>query len=63
MGFTRETASATTDRDVAAVGNEIARAVLDWLDTLLTFETIGILGASQGDSKPPVSGGEVTSTR
>ncbi len=47
-------ASATTDRDVAAVGNEIARAVLDWLDTLPTFETIGILGASQGDSKPPV---------
>jgi len=41
-------ASATTDSEVAAVGNEIARAVLDWLDTLPTFETIGILGVSQG---------------
>lgn len=41
-------ASATTDSDVAAVGNEVARAVLDWLDTLPTFATIGILGASQG---------------
>ena len=27
-------ASATTDTDVAAVGNEIARSVLGWLDTL-----------------------------
>jgi phospholipase/carboxylesterase len=41
-------ASATTDTDVAAVGNEIARSVLGWLDTLPAFETVGILGASQG---------------
>lgn len=41
-------ASATTDSDVAAVGNEIARSVLAWLDTLPEFETLGILGASQG---------------
>lgn len=41
-------ASATTDSDVAAVGNEIARSVLAWLETLPAFETVGILGASQG---------------
>jgi phospholipase/carboxylesterase len=41
-------ASATTDRDVAAIGNGIARAVLDWLETLPPFETVGVLGVSQG---------------
>ena len=41
-------ASATTDSEVAAVGNEIARSVLAWLDTLPAFETVGVLGASQG---------------
>jgi phospholipase/carboxylesterase len=41
-------ASAITDRDVAAVGNQIARSLLAWLDALPTFETLGILGASQG---------------
>lgn len=41
-------ASATTDGDVAAVGNEIARAVLAWLDTLPAFESVGVLGVSQG---------------
>lgn len=40
--------SATTDNDVAAVGDEIARIVLAWLDTLQAFETVGILGVSQG---------------
>ncbi len=41
-------ASATTENDIAALGNAIARSVLDWLDTLPALETIGILGASQG---------------
>jgi phospholipase/carboxylesterase len=41
-------AQAVTDPDVAAVGNEIARSVLSWLDALPAFETIGVLGASQG---------------
>jgi phospholipase/carboxylesterase len=43
-----QSARATTDNAVAAVGNEIARSVLVWLDTLPAFETVGILGASQG---------------
>lgn len=41
-------ANAITERDVAAVGNEIAQSVLAWLDALPTFETLGVLGASQG---------------
>jgi phospholipase/carboxylesterase len=43
-----QSARATTDNAVAAVGNEIASSVLFWLNTLPAFETVGILGASQG---------------
>jgi phospholipase/carboxylesterase len=41
-------ASAVIDREVAAAGNEIARSILGWLDALPTFQTLGVLGASQG---------------
>jgi phospholipase/carboxylesterase len=40
--------SATTDSAVAAVGNEVARSVLAWLDRLPAFGSLGLLGASQG---------------
>jgi phospholipase/carboxylesterase len=41
-------ASAVTDLQIAAVGNEIARAFLAWLDVLPPFESLGVLGGSQG---------------
>ena len=40
--------SATTDEEVAEVGNLIAGSVLAWIDTLSGFQSLGILGASQG---------------
>lgn len=41
-------ASAVTDLEVAAVGNEIARSFLTWLDDLPAYKSVGVLGASQG---------------
>jgi phospholipase/carboxylesterase len=41
-------ARASTDREVAEVGNQIAGSVLTWLDGLSRFRSLGILGASQG---------------
>ena len=48
MGVIRADEECHHDSDLAALGNAIARSVLDWLDTLPAFETIGILGASRG---------------
>ena len=44
-----ETSLAThSDEAVAAVGNDVAGAVLRWLVRLPKFRSIGLLGASQG---------------
>ena len=48
MGVIRADDECHHDSDLAGLGNAIARSILDWLDTLAAFETIGILGASQG---------------
>ena len=41
-------ASATTDAEIAEVGNLMAGSVFAWLNTLVGFQSLGILGASQG---------------
>lgn len=39
---------ATSDGEVAALGNSIAQSFLAWLDSVPTFRSVGLLGASQG---------------
>jgi phospholipase/carboxylesterase len=41
-------ANARTDREVAAIGHRAAGSILAWLNTFPDFETLGLLGASQG---------------
>jgi phospholipase/carboxylesterase len=39
---------ATSDAEVAALGNSIAQSFLAWLDGVPAFRSVGVLGASQG---------------
>ena len=39
---------ATSDDEVAALGNSIAQSFLAWLDAVPAFRSVGVLGASQG---------------